>query len=119
MAHQKKLKGPLLVVVHFCMPVQLGCRGELREQRHLMPFDQRPDSDNLEKFVNDCMNNVVWLDDCQIVWLLKSKLSTKDKIGKTIFYVTEIPDSKPDYAALLKILSERIDVDANDVPDTV
>lgn len=75
----------------------------------------RPDGDNLEKFLNDACNGLLWGDDSQICWLLRSKSITADKEGMTTIFVKEIPNAKPDYAELLKDIAEHITIEGSDI----
>ena len=49
---------------------------------------QRPDIDNLEKFVADCLNGVAWVDDCQLVKCVTQKEWT-DGPGETEIEIFE------------------------------
>lgn len=72
------------------------------------PHIKRPDGDNLEKFLNDALTGVVWEDDARIAWILRSKTTTNEKKGYTIFYAQEISDSQPDYEGILQAIREHI-----------
>jgi hypothetical protein len=75
------------------------------------PHFTKPDADNLEKYLNDCFKGVVWSDDAQISWLLRSKTHTDHREGGTIFYAIELPEKgKPDYEKLLAVIRENIEV---------
>lgn len=69
---------------------------------------KRPDGDNLEKYLNDSLNGLLWFDDSQIVWHVRSKLITSEKNGSTTIFVSELPTGKTDYPELMKIISENI-----------
>lgn len=51
----------------------------------------RPDGDNLEKFLNDALNTVLWGDDSQIVYTIRSKTIIDSKVGETLLIVHELP----------------------------
>jgi Holliday junction resolvase RusA-like endonuclease len=102
------LKGPLLVIVHFRIPAPISQPSHSREPRHLLPHLIRPDGDNLEKFLNDSLNGVVWADDSRIVWLLRSKTITKAKVGETIIHVKQLDNALPHYDAILSEIREHI-----------
>ena len=53
-----------------------------------MYHTQRPDIDNLEKFVADCLNGVAWVDDCQVVKCVTHKEWT-DGMGETEIEIFE------------------------------
>jgi hypothetical protein len=61
----------------------------------------RPDGDNLEKWLNDCMTGHVFKDDSQITWMLRSKSYTNAPEGETLVYLYELENEKPiDYLGL-------------------
>lgn len=102
------LKGPLLVIVHYRIPAPLGTVQRKRDPQHNKPHNKRPDGDNLEKFLNDSLNGVVWTDDSQIAWLVRSKSLTKAKEGETILFVRELGDNIPDYCLILSEIQQHI-----------
>lgn len=103
------LKGPLIVIVHFRMPIPESFKGPRRQRLHLLPHAKRPDGDNLEKFLNDCLTGVVWEDDAQIAWLLRTKSVTANKIGSTTIFAKEISTNTVDYNEILCSIREHID----------
>ena len=68
----------------------------------------------MEKFLNDALTGVVWSDDSQITWILRSKTVTAEKEGYTIFYAQEIDDAQPDYEELLLAIREHIYIHKGD-----
>ena len=65
------LTGPIAMVVTFYMPRPKGHYGTGRNACRLKPSAPeyhivKPDTDNLVKFVKDCLNGIVWKDDCQV-----------------------------------------------------
>lgn len=58
------------------------------------PANIRPDGDNLEKFVADALNGIVWADDSQIALLVRSKSFTMESDGYTILAVQPIEASE-------------------------
>src|ERR1700753_698484 len=78
------LGGPLLVIMHHRLPSPKSLAPIRRLRKHLHLHFQRPDGDNLEKYLNDCLNDLIWKDDCQIAWMLRSKTITKKTTGETI-----------------------------------
>lgn len=107
------LKGPLLVIVHFVLPAPLSHTEKRRALQNKKPHIKRPDGDNLEKFLNDSLTGIVWQDDAQIVWILRSKSITSNKSGYTIFYAQEIDDQEPKYNELIQAIKENIYIGDN------
>ena len=105
---QPLLKGPLLVIVHFVLPAPISQPETRRRKQNLLPHMKRPDGDNLEKYLNDALSGVVWNDDAQITWILRSKTITSEKQGYTIFYAEEIGIDEPNYDELLLSIRENI-----------
>ena len=108
------LKGPILVIVHFVLPAPLSLPQRKREQQNYRPHIKRPDGDNLEKFLNDSLTGVVWTDDACITWMLRSKTTTSEKEGFTIFYAQELEDDEPDYHGILQAIREHIYIHKGD-----
>lgn len=100
------MTGPLLVIAHFKLPVIQSKRGKLRERMNGLPHVNRPDVDNLEKFLNDCLNGVLWRDDSMISWMLCSKTITSDKVGSTILFIRELNNEPMDYEQLIEDIRE-------------
>lgn len=50
---------------------------------------KRPDNDNMQKFIMDCMNGIVYKDDSQAVCVVAWKLYTSGE-GKTVVTVEEL-----------------------------
>lgn len=96
-----KLKGPLLVIVHYRIPAPVTLSVPKRKAQDLRPHIKRPDGDNLEKFLNDALNDVLWADDSQIAWLVRSKSITIQKQGDTTIFARELPDTAPDYDVMI------------------
>ncbi len=102
------LHGPLFVIAHFRMPIPLSLPHAKRMEQHNLPHIKRPDGDNLEKFLNDALNGVLWEDDARIAWLLRSKTLTYDKEGSTTLHVKPLYNEPIDYYRLLHFIHECI-----------
>lgn len=109
------LSGPLLVIVHYRMPAPLSLPGKKRREQHLLPHVKRPDGDNLEKFLNDSLNGVIWDDDARIAWLVRSKSISEAKEGETIVFAREIDNAPPDYESIMEDITNHIKIGTNDV----
>ena len=106
------MTGPLLVIVHFRLPAPLSLPGRKRRLLHLLPHIKKPDGDNLEKFLNDSLNGVVWDDDSRITWLLRSKTSTHAREGETVIFVRQLENTEPDYQSIIDDIRENICVES-------
>jgi len=67
-----KLEGPVAMVCRFVFPRPKGHFGTGRNESKLKPsapvdHTQKPDCDNLVKFACDCLNDLAYYDDCQVV----------------------------------------------------
>ena len=64
----EKLTGPLFIILTFMMPIPKSATKKMREQMKLglIHHMKRPDGDNLTKFIFDCMNDFIFLDDSQV-----------------------------------------------------
>lgn len=76
-----------------------------------MPHAMRPDGDNFEKFTNDALNGILWEDDSQIVWCLRSKTYINDLMGEIVIKAMEIPNDRPDYEALIEEITSSIRIE--------
>jgi Holliday junction resolvase RusA-like endonuclease len=103
--------GPLLVIAHYRLPAPSSILGKKRLNQHCLPHIKRPDGDNLEKFLNDSLNGIIWQDDCRIAWLLRSKSVTRTKIGEMVLFVRELDEAQPDYELILADIMENIRID--------
>ena len=104
------MKGPLLVICHFQIPCPKHTMKRRREFLNTLPHTKRPDGDNLEKFLNDALNGVIWSDDSHISWLLRSKSITSHETGATTIFVKELNDEKPDYQVIVDTLIDHIEL---------
>lgn len=111
------LRGPLFVIMHFRIPAPLSLTTPKRMDLHMLPHAKRPDGDNLEKFLNDSLNGVLWVDDAHIAWLLRSKTLTFDKKGSTTVYVKPLDINTPNYYAMYNFIGECMNYDdGSDIP---
>lgn len=106
--NHEPFKNPLLVIVHFRLPAPLALPERKRRPQNSLPHKKRPDGDNLEKFLNDALNGLLWQDDCKIAWLFRSKSITSAKVGETVLFVRELEDKEPDYELILNDIYEHI-----------
>jgi Holliday junction resolvase RusA-like endonuclease len=106
--------GPLLVICHFRLSLGLNKKPYMRRRKHLLPHTLRPDGDNLEKFLNDSLNGVIWSDDARIVWLFRSKTYTSQVSGHTVLYVRQLDDGKPNYDLIIQDIIQNINLESYD-----
>lgn len=107
--------GPLLVVYHFRIPMICSYRGVKRRLKHFTPHYRRPDADNMEKLVNDALNGLIWRDDSQISWILRTKSILDAKIGSTLVYVCPLSPEHYNYDQILELIKENIRIDADEL----
>jgi Holliday junction resolvase RusA-like endonuclease len=105
-----KMHGPLLVIIQFRMPLPKARKGTARRTQHCFPHTNRPDGDNLEKFLNDALQGIIWEDDAQIVWLLRSKTWTAWPKGEIVLFVRELSREKPDYDLILSDIQDNLEL---------
>ena len=84
MEHERMMIGPVEVTLFFLFARPKGHYGTGRNQGRLKDSAprfhtvKRDDIDNCVKFALDCMNGVVFQDDCQVVLLRAAKAYTND-----------------------------------------
>ena len=105
---RKALSGPLLVIYHFLMPQVKQLAGYKRLLLASKPHCKKPDGDNLEKFLNDAFNGILWSDDAQIAWMLRSKSYAEGTKGSITIFACEIPNEKCDPLLIQKIIQENM-----------
>ena len=111
--------GPLLVIYHHRIPAPLSKRQWRRNEYHLLPCWARPDEDNLGKFINDALNGIVWKDDSQICFVVRTKSITSAKVGETFLHVRPLsPTEAFDYGAILDTITKNLTVDGHDDTET-
>lgn len=69
---------PLKVDIEFHMPIPRSWSKIRRLKSVNEPHSSRPDLDNLVKFVNDTLNNILWKDDCLIYEIRARKIYSED-----------------------------------------
>ena len=87
--HSNPIECPVKVRCSFEMPIP---KGTSNKKRRAMIADEikhtkKPDLSNLIKFVEDCLNGVVWKDDSQIVCLVGLKFYSREP--KTLIMIDE------------------------------
>jgi Holliday junction resolvase RusA-like endonuclease len=102
------LKGPLLIAVQYRIPAPLSQPERRRKLLNYLPHTRRPDGDNLDKFLGDALNGVLWDDDSRIAFLFRSKVWTTDKTGETILYVKQMSDEIVNFCDILNELDNNI-----------
>ena len=74
------LEGPIVAVFRFFMPIPKSMSkkhcalAEAGEHYHT----KKPDLDNLVKFAKDCLNELAWRDDSQVVKLTATKIYARE-----------------------------------------
>ena len=107
----EQLEGPLFVISHYRMPVPKHTHTAKKKRLHCTPHAKKPDGDNLEKFLNDAFKGLLWKDDAQISWLLRSKTHTSELKGEIVLYVREMGEGKIDYSFMLEDIEKHIKVE--------
>jgi hypothetical protein len=82
----------------------------MRADNHDSPHWTRPDADNLEKFLNDSLNKVLWPDDACIAWTLRSKSWTEEREGYIKLYLRELGTGKNNYNLLVSDICQHIKI---------
>lgn len=78
--NNEPIGGPVLIVITFFMPIPKSTSGIKKRQmlNGRIHHIKKPDIDNLQKFIFDCLNELVLRDDAQIVEVKAKKIySTK------------------------------------------
>lgn len=88
------IQGPLIVSVAFHMPIPKGTSKPRTRQmlNGVMHHIKRPDVDNLQKFILDCLKTIVFEDDSQIFEIHAKKIFSETP--KTIIQIGEVEVSR-------------------------
>ncbi len=57
---------------------------------------------------------MVWKDDAQIAWILRSKSWVNEDEGSTTFFVRELATDRIDYEMILSDINQHINVEGKD-----
>jgi len=85
--------GPVRMKLAFIMPIPKSepKKNMFAMLKGIIKHTKKPDLDNLEKFIKDCMNGIVWKDDCQVVEVHKVKVYETEQLQpRTMIQVEEI-----------------------------
>ena len=89
----KPFNGPLAMSCLFCLPIP---KSSEKKRRAMLAGEilhtKRPDCSNYLKFIEDCMNGVVWLDDSQIVQISAEKCYAE--IPRTVIVIKELSNNQ-------------------------
>jgi len=106
------LQGPIMMITHYRLPVRKFASVKRKKFLDGQPHVLRPDGDNLEKFLNDCMSGVVFKDDSQIAFLFRSKTLINSLEGETIVFIRELKSMcVADYGQMVHDIQDHISVD--------
>ena len=83
-ANQPYFTGPLAIVATFYLPIPKGQSKKLNGKYHIY----KPDIDNLEKFLLDSAQSIIFGDDCIVSVISATK--QYDSNPRTVFTVTEL-----------------------------
>jgi Holliday junction resolvase RusA-like endonuclease len=91
---KKLLTGAIHLEITFFMPIPkaISKKKKLAMQIREIWHTKRPDLDNLEKFVSDCLNSLAWKDDSQIVTSITHKIY--DDNPRTEIMIEELTDER-------------------------
>lgn len=106
------MRGPVLVIAHFRLPLPVLNYKKKAENYIHHPHAKRPDGDNLEKFMNDALNKVIWEDDAQICFLLRTKTYATTREGSTKLFVRALDPGRFDYNQILCDIREHLTAEA-------
>jgi Holliday junction resolvase RusA-like endonuclease len=86
----KPFRGPVALEIEFCMPIPKSTSNKKRGAmiRGEIMHTKKPDLDNLEKFVKDCLNGLAWKDDAQVCKMCSEKYYSENPA--TIIKINEI-----------------------------
>lgn len=82
------IQGAVEVFWTALMPIPKSWSKKKREETYhqKVPHVKKPDTDNLEKMLFDCMNGIVWKDDCQ-VWRVHKEKSYSVQTGWNVVII--------------------------------
>jgi Holliday junction resolvase RusA-like endonuclease len=72
------LTGAVACMVTYYMKIPESYSNKKKTSLLFQPHTKKPDLDNLDKFINDCMNGIVWKDDSQVASSHTRKIYSDD-----------------------------------------
>ena len=98
----KPIETPVLLDMEFCFPFLKSHYGSGKNSDKIKAsapiyHTQKPDVDNLVKFVMDCMNEIVFRDDAQVVTIAASKKWDRD--ARSIIRIKTLTDTMAEVPA--------------------
>lgn len=74
--HNKPFTSPVAVEIKFFMPIPKSSSSVRKREMvaNILQHIKKPDIDNLLKFILDCMNGIVFDDDCQVFAIKSEKV---------------------------------------------
>lgn len=71
----RTVEGPIVLGCIFLMPIPKSAskKKQAEMQSGEIKHTKKPDLDNLVKFAKDCLNNLAWKDDSQVIRLVAEK----------------------------------------------
>lgn len=85
---------PVSLTVTYMIPLPKCTKMTKRRLLDRTPHTKRPDLDNLDKFLNDALNEIAWVDDAQIWSKMSRKLYTREEKGFYEVKIEELDESE-------------------------
>lgn len=97
----KPLTGAVGVTAIYYMPIPESWSKKKKREMDGAWHISRPDRDNMDKFILDCGNGILWVDDCMVAFGSSAKIYDKNPRLEISF--RQLPDRLSDIEADCKI----------------
>lgn len=85
---EKPVGGPVFLEMYFFMPIPKSFSHKKREALLKGHYIKKPDTTNLQKFAEDCLTGIVYVDDAQVCQVFSKKVYSENP--KTVIYVHKL-----------------------------
>lgn len=85
---KEPITGPIFLIIFFDMPIPASYSPKKTLSVINKPHQNKPDCTNLQKFIEDCLTGIIFVDDKQ-VWKIFSEKKYSEK-PKTVIYIQQL-----------------------------
>lgn len=96
------------MIVHYVIPAPLSLDENRRRAQDGLPHVKAPDAEYFDEYLKTVLVRTAYTPESRIVWLLRSKTITGERVGKTIVHLLQLDNAKPDYDKINNFINENL-----------